>query len=90
MTCELAPDGPLDAAALAPELEVRPWRAGDRLCAAARSRTASPTSRSRASGATQLPVVVSDGEIAWAIGIVGERFRATESTARRVRMTWDP
>jgi hypothetical protein len=35
-----------------------------------------------------VPIVVSDGEIAWAIGIVGERFRATESTSRRVRLTW--
>ena len=30
----------------------------------------------------QLPVVVSDGEIAWVPGIVGERFRATAPTTR--------
>lgn len=88
VTCELAPDGPLDAAALAPELEVRPWRAGDRLCRRTLQDrfTDLKVPRERRH---QLPVVISDGEIAWAIGIVGERFRATESTARRVRLTWD-
>jgi tRNA(Ile)-lysidine synthase len=87
--CELAPDGPLDAAALAPELEVRPWRAGDRLCRRTLQDrfTDLKVPRERRH---QLPVVVSDGEIAWSIGIVGERFRATESTPRRVRLTWDP
>ena len=68
---------------------MRPWRAGDRLC----RRTLQdrftdlkiPRERRH-----ELPVVVSDGEVAWAIGIIGERFRATESTARRVRLTWIP
>jgi tRNA(Ile)-lysidine synthase len=89
VTCELAPDGPLDAAALAPELEVRPWRAGDRLCRRTLQDrfTDLKVPRERRH---QLPVVLSDGEIAWAIGIIGERFRATESSARRVRLTWDP
>jgi tRNA(Ile)-lysidine synthase len=87
--CELAPDGPLDAAALAPELEVRPWRAGDRLCRRTLQDRLTDLKVPR-ERRHQLPVVVSDGEIAWAIGIVGERFRAKESTPRRVRLTWDP
>jgi tRNA(Ile)-lysidine synthase len=89
VTCALTPDGPLDADALAPELEVRPWRAGDRVCRRTLQDrfTDLKVPRERRH---QLPVVVSDGEIAWVIGIVGERFRATESTPRRVRLTWDP
>lgn len=89
VTCELAPDGPLDAAALAPELEVRPWRAGDRLCRRTLQDRLTDLKVPR-ERRHQLPVVVSDGEIAWAVGIVGERFRATDSTPRRVRLTWDP
>jgi tRNA(Ile)-lysidine synthase len=88
VTCERAADGPLDAAALAPELEVRAWRAGDRM----RSRTLQdlftdlkvPRERRH-----QLPVVVSAGEIAWVPGVAtGERFRASESTRQRMRLTW--
>ena len=88
VTCELVADGPLDADALAPELEVRPWRSGDRLCRRTLQDrfTDLKVPRERRH---QLPVVLSDGEIAWAIGIVGERFRATEASARRVRLTWD-
>ena len=88
VTCELVDDGPLDADALAPELEVRPWRAGDRLCRRTLQDrfTDLKVPRERRH---ELPVVVSDGEIAWAIGIVGERFRARESTTRRVRLSWD-
>jgi tRNA(Ile)-lysidine synthase len=88
VTCELAPDGPLDADALAPELEVRPWRAGDRLCRRTLQDrfTDLKVPRERRH---QVPIVVSDGEIAWAIGIIGERFRATESTSRRVRLSWE-
>jgi tRNA(Ile)-lysidine synthase len=88
VTCELTPDGPLDAAALAPELEVRPWRAGDRLCRRTLQDRLTDLKVPREQR-HQLPVVVSDGEIAWAVGIVGERFRATESTERRVRLSWD-
>ena len=37
----------------------------------------------------QVPVVVSGGEIAWVPGVAtGERFRVTETTRRRVRLTW--
>jgi tRNA(Ile)-lysidine synthase len=88
VTCELAGDGPLDADALAPELEVRPWRPGDRLS----SKTLQDVFTDRKvprERRHQLPVVVSDGEVAWAIDIVGERFRATDSTSRRVRLSWD-
>jgi tRNA(Ile)-lysidine synthase len=88
VTCELTPDGPLDAAALAPELEVRPWRAGDRLCRRTLQDRLTDLKVPREQR-HQLPVVVSDGEIAWAVGIVGYRFRATESSTRRVRLTWD-
>jgi tRNA(Ile)-lysidine synthase len=87
VTCELAADGPLDADKLAPELEVRPWRAGDRLCRRTLQDRFTDLKLPR-ERRHQLPVVLSDGEIAWAIGIVGERFRATESTPRRVRLTW--
>jgi tRNA(Ile)-lysidine synthase len=86
--CEPAPDGPLDADALAPELEVRPWRPGDRL----RSKTLQDLFTDRKiprEQRHQLPVVISGGEIAWAVDIVADRFRATESTARRVRLSWD-
>jgi tRNA(Ile)-lysidine synthase len=89
VTCELTPDGPLDAGALAPELEVRPWRAGDRLCRRTLQDRFTDLKVPR-EHRHQLPIVLSDGEIAWAIGIVGERFRATESTTRRVRLRWDP
>jgi tRNA(Ile)-lysidine synthase len=87
--CELVADGPLDADALAPELEVRPWRAGDRLCRRTLQDRFTDLKLPR-ERRHQVPVVISDGEIAWAIGIVGERFRARESTARRVRLSWDP
>jgi tRNA(Ile)-lysidine synthase len=89
VTCELAADGPLDADALAPELDVRPWRPGDRLCRRTLQDRFTDLKLPR-ERRHQVPIVVSDGEIAWAIGIVGERFRATEQTARRVRLSWDP
>jgi tRNA(Ile)-lysidine synthase len=88
VTCELVADGPLDADALAPELEVRPWRAGDRLCRRSLQDRLTDLKVPR-ERRHELPVVVSDGEIAWAIGIVGERFRATDASARRVRLSWD-
>ena len=44
--------------------------------ARSRCRTCSPTARSRGACARTLPVVVSDGEIAWVPGVAtGERFR---------------
>jgi tRNA(Ile)-lysidine synthase len=89
VTCEPAPDGPLDADALAPELEVRPWQPGDRLS----SKTLQDLFTDRKvprEQRHQMPVVVSAGEIAWALDIVGERFRATDSSSRRVRLIWVP
>jgi tRNA(Ile)-lysidine synthase len=89
VTCELAPDGPLDAAALAPELEVRAWRPGDRM----RSRTLQDLFTDRKiprEQRRQLPVVLSAGEIAWVPGVAtGERFTAGPATRERVRLTWD-
>ena len=38
---------------------------------------------------SRLPVVVSDGEIAWVPGVAtGERFRVEADTAARVRLAW--
>ena len=38
---------------------------------------------------TQLPVVLSDGEIAWVPGVAtGERFRVQGETEPRVRLAW--
>ena len=75
---------------LAPTLEVRAWRPGDRMRPAGLGGTKSLqdlfTDRKvpRARRHT-LPVVVSDGEIAWVPGVAtGERFRATERVRRRV------
>jgi tRNA(Ile)-lysidine synthase len=89
VTCELAADGALDASALAPELEVRAWRPGDRV----RSRSLQDLFTDRKvprERRHQLPVVVSAGEIAWVPGVAtGERFAAGESTNRRVRLVWD-
>jgi tRNA(Ile)-lysidine synthase len=89
VTCELAADGALDAAALAPELEVRAWRPGDRI----RARTLQDHFTDRKVPREQhyqLPIVVSGGEIAWVPGVgTGERFAAGEHTGRRVRLTWE-
>ena len=88
VTCRPAPDGPLDADVLAAELEVRPWRPGDRLS----SKTLQDLFTDRKvprERRHQLPVVVSGGEIAWVPDIVAERFRATDASARRVRLIWD-
>jgi tRNA(Ile)-lysidine synthase len=36
-----------------------------------------------------VPVVVSDGEIAWVPGLAtGERFKVTDGTTERVRLAW--
>ncbi len=99
LLCERGPDlpiadGTLDAAALAPTLEVRPWRPGDRMrplgLGGSRSLqdlfTDRKVPRERRAA---LPVVLSDGEIAWVPGLAtGERFRVTEATTDRVRLAW--
>jgi tRNA(Ile)-lysidine synthase len=89
-------DGTLDAAALAEVLEVRPWRPGDRMrpLGLGGSRTLQDlfgdrrVPRARRAG---IPVVVSDGEIAWVPGVAtGERFRVGAATRERVRLAWHP
>jgi tRNA(Ile)-lysidine synthase len=95
LTCEPAADGALDAAALATELEVRPWRAGDRMrpVGLGGSRTLQDLFTDRKvprERRAQLPVVVSAGEIAWVPGVAtGEQFAAGAATRKRVRLTWD-
>lgn len=87
-------DGTLDAAALAATLEVRPWRPGDRMRPLGLGGSRSlqdlfvdrkvPRERRRA-----IPIVLSDGEIAWVPGVAtGERFRVTPATRERVRLSW--
>jgi tRNA(Ile)-lysidine synthase len=89
-------DGTLAAEALAPALDVRPWRPGDRMrplgLGGSRSLQDLFTDRKvPRERRTALPVVVSDGEIAWVPGVAtGERFRVTAATADRVRLAWWP
>jgi tRNA(Ile)-lysidine synthase len=84
----------LDAAALAPALEVRPWRAGDRMrpLGLGGSRTLQdlfvdrkvPRERRRT-----VPVVLSAGEVAWVPGVaVGEGFRVRPGAPGCVRLEW--
>jgi len=100
LTCELGAalpigDGTLDASALAASLEVRPWRPGDRMrplgLGGSRSLQDLFTDRKiPRERRAQLPVVLSDGEIAWVPGLAtGERFRVTGLTRARVRLAWD-
>ena len=89
-------DGTLAADALAPTLEVRAWEAGDRMRPLGLDGTKSLqdlfTDRKVPKGARhQLPVVVSDGEIAWVPGVAtGARFRVNEATELRARLHWSP
>lgn len=101
LTAERGPDlpladGVLDADALAPSLDVRPWRAGDRMRPLGLGGSRSlqdlftdrrvPRERRR-----QVPVVVCAGEIAWVPGVAtGERFRVTAATRTRARLAWSP
>jgi tRNA(Ile)-lysidine synthase len=89
-------DGTLDAATLADTLEVRGWRAGDRMrplgLEGSRSLQDLFTDRRvpRARRAA-IPVVVSAGEIAWVPGVAtGARFRVSGETRERVRLAWHP
>jgi tRNA(Ile)-lysidine synthase len=87
-------DGTLAADALAAALEVRPWRAGDRMrplgLDGSRSLQDLFTDRKIPRETRhRLPVVVSDGEIAWVPGVAtGERFRVGPETGDRVRLAW--
>jgi tRNA(Ile)-lysidine synthase len=87
-------DGTLASDALADALEVRPWREGDRMRPLGLGGTKSlqdlftdrkvPRERRH-----ELPVVLSDGEIAWVPGVAtGERFRVRPETRARVRLKW--
>jgi tRNA(Ile)-lysidine synthase len=91
LACEIA-DGPLDADALAARLEARPWRPGDRMRLPGGTRTLQDLFTDRKvprERRSQIPVVVSGGEIAWVPGVAtGERFAATGATRRRARLTW--
>ena len=94
VTCEEAADGALDADALGARLEVRPWRAGDRMRPAGLggSRTLQDLFTDRKVPRERrpaIPVVVAGGEIAWVAGVAtGERFAATHRTARRAELRW--
>jgi tRNA(Ile)-lysidine synthase len=89
-------DGTLDLAALAPPLEVRPWRPGDRMrpLGLEGSRRLQDLFTDRKVPRAQrgrLPVVTSGGEVAWIPGVAtGEPFRVTPQTRDRVRLAWRP
>jgi tRNA(Ile)-lysidine synthase len=89
-------DGTLDAAALAPALEVRAWRPGDRMRphGLGGSRSLQDLFGDRKiprARRTRVPVVVSEGEIAWVPGVAtGERFAVTRRTRERARLAWRP
>ena len=92
-------DGPdlavLDPDALGGELVVRAWREGDRMrplgLGGSKSLQDLFTDRRIPRRVRRtLPVVVSDGEIAWVPGVAtGERFRVQGATAR-TRLSWGP
>ena len=100
VSCELGAfaiaDGTLDAAALASDLEVRAWRAGDRMRPLGLDGTKSlqdlfTDRKVPRAQRHRLPVVVSDGEIAWVPGVAtGERFRARGGEGLRARLVWRP
>jgi tRNA(Ile)-lysidine synthase len=93
LTCEEAPDGGFDADALGPRLDIRPWRAGDRMRLRSGSRTLQDLFTDRKvprERRAHVPVVVAAGEIAWVPGVAtGERFVAGPRTARRVSLQWN-
>jgi tRNA(Ile)-lysidine synthase len=87
-------DGILAADALAPTLEVRAWRPGDRMRPLGLRGSKSlqdlftdrkvPRERRH-----RLPVVLSGGEIAWVPGVAtGEAFRVEPETGAKVRLRW--
>jgi tRNA(Ile)-lysidine synthase len=86
----------LDAAALAPALDVRAWQPGDRMrplgLGGSRSLQDLFTDRKVPRARRALtPVVRSGDEIAWVPGVAtGERFRVTDATRVRVRLRWSP
>lgn len=89
-------DGTLDAAALGADLEVRRWRAGDRMRPLGLDGTKSlqdlfTDRKVPRAERHRLPVVVSGGEIAWVPGVaIGARFRVSDATEARARLQWRP
>jgi tRNA(Ile)-lysidine synthase len=87
-------DGTLAADSLAPTLEVRAWRHGDRMrplgLGGSKSLQDLFTDRKVPRAARhRLPVVLSKGEIAWVPGVAtGERFRVGPETRERVKLQW--
>jgi tRNA(Ile)-lysidine synthase len=87
-------DGTLAGDALAATLEVRAWRPGDRMrplgLDGSKSLQDLFTDRKIPRETRhRLPVVLSDGEIAWVPGVAtGERFRVGPETRARVRIAW--
>jgi tRNA(Ile)-lysidine synthase len=79
---------------LGPRLDVRPWRAGDRVrpVGLGGSRTLQDLFTDRKvprERRAAVPVVLAHGEIAWVPGVAtGERFAATPKTRRRVALQW--
>ena len=96
LRAEEAADGPLDLDALDAPLEVRAWRAGDRMrplgLGGSRSLQDLFSDRKVPRAARgRVPVVLSGGEIAWVAGVAtGEAFRVTAGTRRRARLVWHP
>jgi tRNA(Ile)-lysidine synthase len=84
--------GALDPASLTSPLEVRTWQHGDRMRPAGLGGTKSlqdifTDRKVPRETRHQVPVVVSQGEIAWIPGVTGERFKAGAGPA--VRLTWE-
>jgi len=94
LTCEPATDGDFDADTLGARLDVRPWRAGDRMrpVGLGGRRTLQDLFTDRKvprEDRPAVPVVVADGEIVWVPGVAsGERFVATPATRNRVDLRW--
>jgi len=86
----------LDAAKLATVLHVRPWNAGDsmRPLGLDGSKTLQDLFGDRRvprESRARIPVVVSEGEIAWIPGVaIGDSFKVTSRTRERVRLAWRP
>jgi tRNA(Ile)-lysidine synthase len=92
LACTETGAGALDADALGPRLEARPWRPGDRVRLQAGTRSLQDLFTDHKvprEQRPQLPVVLAAGEVAWVPGIAtAERFAATAATRRRVDLSW--
>jgi tRNA(Ile)-lysidine synthase len=87
-------DGTLDAETLSTPLEIRAWRSGDRMRPLGLDGTKSlqdlfTDQKVPRDARARVPIVVSDGEIAWIPGVAtADRFKVTSATTQRVRLTW--